>query len=648
MYKTIPVQDEYRYHTGNFQSIGKAGRYPNLSDKQLKALNDVQATLDKEGYWSRFDETHLDNLCLEPAFLKLLRFLRATNFDVKESVALCKENVDWREADERDIMFIRKKTCNQVLQVDYATEVFPMFPTWLQNFDKQGRPVCYRHFGHLDVASILKKVNFENLVKFHVFETEMALRAAECSSKKLGRNIESLTVVVDAMDWGLHLATKDAIEFIKRMVAADNKHYVERMGQMLIINAPWTLSGVWAMISPILDPVTKAKIQIISNKSTWQKKLFEIVDESNVPKMFGGSAPDLTPLQMAMSFSTLGLEPEEQEETERAFIQERKEMFPHLAHEHPDKDESGENPKKGGDSNIEGRIAFRSRFKVDPEHYHGKDDAPITRGRMQSWMERAHDLGLFQEDANSNNGTRSIYQSSIFAPLSSWTAIFGGGGASDSSSGCEGEVEMKPPRLLKNGDTYSGGWLRGKFEGEGVLETANGSIYVGAFRNGKFHGRGKYTFTNSKKFLGKYGNTYEGRFANGEFEDPNGILHLVGGVSYRGGFKKGLMHGQGKLVRSDGRVVEGVFADDDCAQGEVTYLNHVKEHYITVSDTDSDDDSDYHDDRLITSYCGGLRNGLRHGKGEAIFADGTLLQGTFKNDQYQTPRKQLTDFLSKC
>lgn len=629
MWAEVPAVEGYRYHSGNFQSLGKPGRYPNLSDKQLKALNDVQAALEADKYWEKFDEDMVDNLCHEPIFLKLLRFLRATNFDVKASVELCKEDVDWRTADDEEILYIRHKTCNDVLQVDYATEVFPLFPTWIQNFDKQGRPVCYRIFGHLDVSGLLKKVKFENLVKFHVFETEMALRAADCSSRKLGRNIESLTVVVDAANWGLHLATSDALEFIKRMVAADNKHYVERMGQMLIVNAPWTLSGVWAMITPLLDPVTTAKIQIISKKEVWQSKLFEIVNRDQVPQMFGGTAPDLTPVQMGMSFSTAGLEPSERRETERAFVRQRKEMFPHVAHEHPDLEE-------GGDSGDNEKRVFKSRFVID-DQYHGKDQAPITRGRMRAWLDRAHQLGLFKEGRNSSRQTG--------ASRSMWGYLFGND--EGESSRRPQEVVMRPPMKMKNGDTYCGGWLRSKFEGDGVLERPNGSTYEGGFKDGLFHGRGEYIYTNSKTFRGRHGNSYVGRFVMGEFEDVDGVLHILGGVSYRGGFKKGVKHGQGKLVQSDGKIVRGVFVDDDCPHGEVIYLNHVKEHYLAVPDTNADD-TELLREKLVVSYQGGLRYGLRHGAGTVTFADGTTLKGTFKRDTYLTKKKKLQNFLSKC
>ena len=165
MYKTVPVKDNYRYHPSNFQSIGTPGKYPNISDEQLKCVNTVQAALEKDGYWTRFCKHPSENLYLEPAFLKLVRFLRATNYNADASIELCKSDVEWREADNNEILYIRGKTCNEVLQIDYATEIHPFFPTWIQNYDKQGRPVCYRIFGNLKVSEVLKKVSLDNLLE---------------------------------------------------------------------------------------------------------------------------------------------------------------------------------------------------------------------------------------------------------------------------------------------------------------------------------------------------------------------------------------------------------------------------------------------------------------------------------------------------
>lgn len=44
------------------------------------------------------------------------------------------------------------------------------------------------------------------------------------------------------------------------MVCVDNLHYPERLDQLIIVNAPTTLSMAWRIISGWLDPATTAKV----------------------------------------------------------------------------------------------------------------------------------------------------------------------------------------------------------------------------------------------------------------------------------------------------------------------------------------------------------------------------------------------------
>ena len=47
---------------------------------------------------------------------------------------------------------------------------------------------------------------------------------------------------------------------------------------MVIINAPWAFSGIWAVVKVFLDEVTRNKISI--KGGDYQKKLLEVIDES--------------------------------------------------------------------------------------------------------------------------------------------------------------------------------------------------------------------------------------------------------------------------------------------------------------------------------------------------------------------------------
>jgi hypothetical protein len=115
-------------------------------------------------------------------------------------------------------------------------------------------------------------------------------------SKQHGFNVETFVLVIDAEGWGLRLATSDAYAFIKGMASTDSDHYPERLGNMIIINAPYVLSIAWKVIQGFLDPVTKQKVKIVSsNRAEWEPLLQKYIDIDQIPFQYGGNAPDPIP-----------------------------------------------------------------------------------------------------------------------------------------------------------------------------------------------------------------------------------------------------------------------------------------------------------------------------------------------------------------
>ena len=63
-----------------------------------------------------------------------------------------------------------------------------------------------------------------------------------------------------------------AIGTLKKFAAHDQAMYPEGMRMMFFINSPATASGVWKMISPLLDPVVREKIHIYGTKVSPQTR----------------------------------------------------------------------------------------------------------------------------------------------------------------------------------------------------------------------------------------------------------------------------------------------------------------------------------------------------------------------------------------
>lgn len=61
---------------------------------------------------------------------------------------------------------------------------------------------------------------------------------------------------------------------------------------MLIVNAPTYFAATWRIIKGWLDARTAAKIEVISSKSTMEKRLLEFIDADQLPSDYGGKGPD--------------------------------------------------------------------------------------------------------------------------------------------------------------------------------------------------------------------------------------------------------------------------------------------------------------------------------------------------------------------
>jgi hypothetical protein len=108
-----------------------------------------------------------------------------------------------------------------------------------------------------------------------------------------GVNI-STCVILDLS--GLSIASHCSpgmLEHIKSLIAVDNACYPELLGKMFIINCPWVATSVWMIVKGWLSLRTQSKIEILGSGSAMHKKLLEYIDPENLPKVYGGTGPDI-------------------------------------------------------------------------------------------------------------------------------------------------------------------------------------------------------------------------------------------------------------------------------------------------------------------------------------------------------------------
>ena len=145
--------------------------------------------------------------------------------------------------------------------------------------------------------------------------------------------------------------------------------------------------------------------------------------------------------------------------------------------------------------------------------------------------------------------------------------------------------------ITRNGDRFTGIWVRGKLGGRTQINFACGDTYVGEMQMGKYHGKGKLVYAHDRgqyegtfrHGLSRRGQRVHERGADGDFNDgfPHGegimvrlrrpVRRAMGAWSLsrtwynelqarralRRGILRGNFHGQGKYTYSDGGIYEG-------------------------------------------------------------------------------------------
>ncbi|XP_040071328.1 SEC14-like protein 2 [Ixodes scapularis] len=243
-----------------------SGYTGDLSDKQQHSLDELKYRL--RDFWN---EEFTDPF--------LLRWLRARDFDVNKSEKLLRDNILWRQRENID----------SIIETYENPEVLRLyFPGGQCNRDREGRPFWLIRFGNADFKGMLQCVSKEALVKHVTYIVEKIIADMKAQSKKLGKLVDTITVVFDFDNFGIRqVYSHQVVEFVYLIMELYESYYPEMLEQCFVINVPSFFKIFWKFIRPFLTERTAGKIQIFSREG-WQPVLLKCVDPSQLPAHWGG------------------------------------------------------------------------------------------------------------------------------------------------------------------------------------------------------------------------------------------------------------------------------------------------------------------------------------------------------------------------
>ncbi|KAJ1666851.1 phosphatidylinositol transfer protein csr1 [Coemansia sp. RSA 1813] len=237
---------------GIVPECGKDGEFVPAFDKSAMDPNKVALG---EAFWAAVREDHPDVL--------VLRFLRARKWDLDKAYRMAVAAVKWR---------VREGVQEIIWHGDTANDASLMWKgvSYAHGKDKLGHPIiwsgsCLHH---------QKDQSYPQLKRYLIWMME-TLR------QLLSPPVERVCLIMDLTD---HSNANMDWPFVKTFLKFLEAYYPECLGICIVYNGPWWFSGVWKLISPLLDPVVAAKVQFAQKP----EGLLKFIDAKELLEIRGG------------------------------------------------------------------------------------------------------------------------------------------------------------------------------------------------------------------------------------------------------------------------------------------------------------------------------------------------------------------------
>uniref|UniRef100_A0ACB8FYP1 Uncharacterized protein n=1 Tax=Sphaerodactylus townsendi TaxID=933632 RepID=A0ACB8FYP1_9SAUR len=210
----------------------------------------------------------------------LLKWLRARCFDLQKSEGMLRKHVAYRKHMDSEHIFEWE-----------VPEVVDKYMTGGQcGFDQNGCPIWYEIIGPLDCKGILFSASKQDLLKKKFKDCENIRKLCESQTEKLGKKIETVTMIYDFEGLGLKHLWKPAVEAYGELLAMFEENYPESLRRIFVVKAPRLFPIAYNLVKHLLSEDTRNKIVVLG--SNWKEVLLKHIDPDQLPVEYGGTLTD--------------------------------------------------------------------------------------------------------------------------------------------------------------------------------------------------------------------------------------------------------------------------------------------------------------------------------------------------------------------
>ncbi|CAA2956941.1 patellin-6 [Olea europaea subsp. europaea] len=210
----------------------------------------------------------------ERADVILLKFLRARDFKVQDTLNMLQNCLSWRKDFETD----------GILEEDLGFKELEGVVAYMHAYDREGHPVCYNAYGVFKDKEMYERIfgDDEKLKKFLRWRVQVLERGIKLLHFKPG-GINSIIQVTDLKD----MPKRELRVASNHILSLFQDNYPEMVARKIFINVPWYFSLLYSMFSPFLTQRTKSKF-VISKEGNVAETLFKFIRPEDVPVQYGG------------------------------------------------------------------------------------------------------------------------------------------------------------------------------------------------------------------------------------------------------------------------------------------------------------------------------------------------------------------------
>jgi hypothetical protein len=204
----------------------------------------------------------------------LLKFLRARDFRVSDSLQMLEKCLSWRKDFEAET----------IVEEDLGFKELEGVVAYMNGYDREGHPVCYNAYGVFKDKELYEKIfgDDEKLKKFLRWRVQVLERGIKLLHFKPG-GINSIIQVTDLKD----MPKRELRVASNHILSLFQDNYPEMVARKIFINVPWYFSMLYSMFSPFLTQRTKSKF-VICKEGNVAETLYKFVRPEDVPVQYGG------------------------------------------------------------------------------------------------------------------------------------------------------------------------------------------------------------------------------------------------------------------------------------------------------------------------------------------------------------------------